>query len=470
MTKSSETIAERIRDLRKSKGLTQSELAEKLNLTDKAVSKWESGEGEPNIGALADLAVVLDTTTDYLLTGKKPVEKTVVISKKEQAAKEDIIELASYFYGDFFKSSEDEPSLFEYTKKYSSKKILTHYAKTYAYKNQLYGNKDFVATLIDLNLREALISIGVYGRNPFLRLDNHREQQMNDIIGHTVFHELFNHPGIEDETKDLFFDSKVQGYAFNDTPGISSYETPLEYAFVEKNEKAIDYLIHFFHDLNDAFWERFQEKPPKSGDKSYFDQIQHQHKRYGLMAAMVLSPEQIQELITDGFYKEAISEDAYNKELGAPTVDPSKVKFAQMKLDGVKDEYALKLQTIIRDGLMDLTDLLATKDFAFIERALKEQPILYEEICYQYAKKGDYRSLYHFYVDYHIQTDAVLSGEKEKILSQICSLHNHYYLSSPFDGHYSFPDVEKRNEAFLRSNLSALEEENLSLEKNHSLS
>lgn len=63
-------IGDRIKELRVNKNLTQCELAEKINVTDKAVSKWESGEGSPNIKSLADLANVLGTTTDYLLSGK----------------------------------------------------------------------------------------------------------------------------------------------------------------------------------------------------------------------------------------------------------------------------------------------------------------------------------------------------------------------------------------------------------------
>jgi len=55
-TKNGATIADRIRELRKEKGMTQTELAGKLNLTDKAVSKWESGEGAPNISALCTMA------------------------------------------------------------------------------------------------------------------------------------------------------------------------------------------------------------------------------------------------------------------------------------------------------------------------------------------------------------------------------------------------------------------------------
>lgn len=66
-----ETLNDRIRNLRKEKNLTKAELAQLLNVTDKAVSKWETGDSNPDIVLLPKLAEVYCVTLDYLLTGKK---------------------------------------------------------------------------------------------------------------------------------------------------------------------------------------------------------------------------------------------------------------------------------------------------------------------------------------------------------------------------------------------------------------
>ncbi len=58
-------------ELRKSKNLTQKELAEKLNVTDKAVSKWERGLSYPDITLISKLAQIFEITTDELLNGGK---------------------------------------------------------------------------------------------------------------------------------------------------------------------------------------------------------------------------------------------------------------------------------------------------------------------------------------------------------------------------------------------------------------
>ena len=70
-----------IKKLRKEKGLTQSELAEKLNISFQAVSKWENGETLPDTAILLDLCNELDTSVDTLLNGG------VVINKKRKLIK-----------------------------------------------------------------------------------------------------------------------------------------------------------------------------------------------------------------------------------------------------------------------------------------------------------------------------------------------------------------------------------------------
>ena len=62
-------IGHYIQHLRKAAGMTQKELAEKLNISFQAVSKWENGDTLPDTGILLDLCDVLNTTADKLLNG-----------------------------------------------------------------------------------------------------------------------------------------------------------------------------------------------------------------------------------------------------------------------------------------------------------------------------------------------------------------------------------------------------------------
>ena len=62
-------IGRYIQHLRKKAGMTQKELAEKLNISFQAVSKWERGDTLPDTGLLLELCDTLNTTADRLLNG-----------------------------------------------------------------------------------------------------------------------------------------------------------------------------------------------------------------------------------------------------------------------------------------------------------------------------------------------------------------------------------------------------------------
>ena len=81
-------IGKFIAERRKKQNLTQSELAEKLNITDRAVSKWERGLNLPDASLMIDLCKILDINVNELLSGE--------IIKKEsymEKAEENLIEL-----------------------------------------------------------------------------------------------------------------------------------------------------------------------------------------------------------------------------------------------------------------------------------------------------------------------------------------------------------------------------------------
>lgn len=64
-----QSVAKQIQNLRKTKGMTQNELGERLGVTFQAVSKWERGETLPDIALLPDLANILETSIDNILIG-----------------------------------------------------------------------------------------------------------------------------------------------------------------------------------------------------------------------------------------------------------------------------------------------------------------------------------------------------------------------------------------------------------------
>ena len=70
--KTMRTMGEIISNQRKEKGMTQAELAAIMNITDKAVSKWERNLSCPDVNSISKLAEALDIPVDELLSAKKP--------------------------------------------------------------------------------------------------------------------------------------------------------------------------------------------------------------------------------------------------------------------------------------------------------------------------------------------------------------------------------------------------------------
>ena len=73
-------IGQRIRDLRKQKRMSQTELAKSAGVSQTTVTAWETGKAEPSSSAVARLADIFNVTTDYLL-GR---------SNKQETKKDDV--------------------------------------------------------------------------------------------------------------------------------------------------------------------------------------------------------------------------------------------------------------------------------------------------------------------------------------------------------------------------------------------
>ena len=84
---------EKLQKLRKSKGLTQEELAEALYVSRTAISKWESGRGYPSIDSLKEIANYFSVTIDELLSGEK------IISIAEKENKSNIKSMCDLLFG-----------------------------------------------------------------------------------------------------------------------------------------------------------------------------------------------------------------------------------------------------------------------------------------------------------------------------------------------------------------------------------
>lgn len=82
-------IGKFIAECRKNQNLTQSKLAERLNITDRAVSKWETGKAMPDSSIMLELCEILKITVNELLSGEK-----INMENNEQKNEQLLLEMA----------------------------------------------------------------------------------------------------------------------------------------------------------------------------------------------------------------------------------------------------------------------------------------------------------------------------------------------------------------------------------------
>lgn len=83
-----EAIGTFIAACRKEQGLTQMQLAEKLNITNRAVSKWETGKSCPDVSIMLDLCDILGITVNELLSGER-----IPMEHYQKKAEQNLLEL-----------------------------------------------------------------------------------------------------------------------------------------------------------------------------------------------------------------------------------------------------------------------------------------------------------------------------------------------------------------------------------------
>lgn len=83
-----EKIGKFIAECRKEKNLTQLQLAEKLNISNRAVSKWETGKSCPDVSIMMELCGILGINVNELLTGER-----IIMENYQKKAEENLVEL-----------------------------------------------------------------------------------------------------------------------------------------------------------------------------------------------------------------------------------------------------------------------------------------------------------------------------------------------------------------------------------------
>lgn len=402
-------IGDTIAKLRKGKGWTQNELADKLQVSDKAISKWESNKGDPSIEFLPALAELFGVTLDYLMTGKEVEEKIITMSKLELCAKQDDPNILKDFsYSSAHTKDEDGNTLLYYVKKYNSLKVLkalvdncshqTHYMS-------LFPENEFdlpeLLLLIKIN-REQIVMKNIASRTPDIRLclnnfssnsiwkDGNNKDDISDGYKEIFKYLVENYDKLEKSQQIYYFDLDNTTMICKQTCWSYAYPYFVDYAY-RYNKKLLTKLLEKIINSNKQYREKI-EQINKEG-KNEFTWIDYQkralNEKYlfvNILSKTVLyaidcedyeMAHQLNELV-----KDKIDEDVFEQ-----------AKISKNKKLSDKEKQLLHC---IHNGVVCLDELISLNDFELYEKTIKKYPISIYEKGFEFIDKNDYKGLFSF--------------------------------------------------------------------------
>lgn len=398
-TRKAETLNERIKNLRKKKGMTQLELAEKVHVTDKAVSKWETGEGNPEITILIELANIFEVSLDYLLTGKEKEPEIIVMSKMELSCKEDNVDL---FKGiDLQGKDESGHFITYYLEKYKCPNVYKSFISRIGVKNLFSSSSRGSSTFNKEQILKLIVSYDDVQSLEEINFFEHtmRRDQSGYIVndarysgsGHfniyssKLVESLF--PLLPDESSIL-----TRILSINEKNMLNSivnwqivYTNILGYAVREGRKAISDKIVKRIIELNNKAISDYEEARKKEGerkkDRHRFvvaeARMIDSYCNYSVIAVPVTI---IESLLNSGDIENAKILNNFNKLFKAEFVADGTINAESMKKDGKASKDDIFITSCMEFGTVNIDKLLKCNDFKLIKYAFENYPICFQEM------------------------------------------------------------------------------------------
>lgn len=428
-------IGDTISQLRKEKGWTQAELASKLLVSDKAVSKWESNKGEPSIEFLPILAQLFDVSLDYLMTGKEKEDKIITISKLELCAKKDDPKILNNFsYSSAHRKDEDGHTLIYYVKKYNSLKVLkalvddcshqTHYMSLFP-KNEF--DLPELLMLIKIN-REKNVMENIARSTPDIRLC------LNNFYSDSIWKEEKKKEDISKGYEDIFtylvedydnLNKEQQVYYFDlDNKELICKQKCWSYAYPYFIDYAYKYNKKLFKQLlskiktSNALYQSKIDEIKKEGRSEYNwinDKIETFKNKYFFVN--ILSKTILKAIDCEDYeIAHQLNELTNNK------IDEDVFEQAKISKDKKLSEKEKQLLHCIHNGIVNLDELIALNDYDLYEKTLKKYPANEYEVIFKEINDKDYKKIFEYAVQHSITNiiDAIRNKKLDLIEENFC--------------------------------------------------
>lgn len=451
------SIGKAIASLRKSKGWTQAELAEKLNVSDKAVSKWESENGLPEISQFPALASLFDVNIDYLMTGKTAEKEIITISKAELCAQKDDVTLAEEVKD--LPNDENNKNIVDYILQYQSLNVFKKLCEIDSAFINRFKMLDALRLAVVSNSLSILVGkVFAVDRNCKFTFENEDEiksllpvedkeyfrnyqDQCTCLIPRDFFTLLVTDKRVNETTLNAFL-SNQNG---RECVWYHAFPYLIDEAYKNGNDKLLLKLLDISRKNNAIAYETI-DPIYNNYDSSYnyvlnyfFIAPKYGNKGHGLVRVLENT---IKEALEKGDFDmlqefNSINIDVENfvntkfsrihesmTKSNCYIANADEIRVAKLKLDKSVSKTDLQVQSAIHNGIIDIKELKEIADFTTIKKALNGYPIHPFELIYRMYQQEKWRELFEFAVDYNINklSDAILRQNKEDIEKNILEI------------------------------------------------
>lgn len=445
------SIGKTIAALRKAKGWTQVELAERLNVSDKAISKWESGAGYPEFTMLPQLANLFDVSLDYLMTGKNAEPKIIAISKAELCAKTDDISLLNSI--NYEQTDESNKCLIDYIKQYESlnvfaalcaadKKALSSFDILTALKFCLLSNHVELLKDVGFWLERKAVSYRfnypeeIMGLMPIGALEHFGKSQGKDRYACILTDEFFTMIATDTRINDKTIDFLLGHQHGRKCVWYHAFPYMIDACYDTGNTELLERLLALSEENNQYAYDNLNDRNNYAYNYFFIGFIGRKDG-HGLVR------------ILDKTLKSALQKNDFamiermnrlNKNVmkyyggfKCGVVSDDEIRMAKLKLDKSVSEQDIIIQSSIHNGIVIIDELLTVNDADLIEKTLEKYPVSKYELLNtilgkmrQAIESDDWRFVFEYAVDHNddLLIYYVQNGDKEKIEQWISSKNN----------------------------------------------
>lgn len=465
------SIGKTIAELRKAKGWTQVELAERLNISDKAVSKWESEAGYPEITMFPQLANLFEVSIDYLMTGKEMQPEIITISKAELCAKNDDVTLLKDI--DFTKKDENNKCLIDYIQQYESLKVFSALCTT---DDRAKGSFDLLTFLKFCLLSNHLELLNKKGFWLKPQICSYRFDSAEDIMGLMPIGALehFGQRQGKDQyaciLPDDFFtmiasDKRINETTINFLLGkqrgrkcvwYHAFPYLIDACYEVGNTNLLRRLLTLSEENNQYAYDNLNDKSNYAFNY-FFIGFKYSNNGHGLVRIL---DKTLNLALQKNDFEMIDRMNALNRNVmkywgfKCGIVSDDEIRVAKLKLDKSVSKQDIIIQSSIHNGIVVIDELLAVNDADLIEKTLEKYPVSKYEFLNtilgrirQAVESDDWRFILEYAVDHNDENLAyyALNEKKDRIVSWLSDKEKLPFMGWGRTAYDFFRQNEKEN-------------------------